>query len=169
MPTGNLQQKGRWILITDFLKETDLIHTKKYQSKESSEHYKTLIEEKYLAFLRKIIKNLNNATPNNSSEVRSYMLAYAQTLQRRYKLPTADINWIKSHLAYVSTENVSEYQIKHINEDIWWNFPRGTDRYRFIYERFDKHLDMIYPKKCEQVLDYADWIFQTKGAMTIDY
>lgn len=157
MPTGNLQQKGRWMLITDFLEETDLIH-----AKENTTRYAKLIEEKYLMFLRKIIERLNNVTADNSSEVRSYILAYAQTLQRRYKLPTADINWIKSHLAYVSTENVSEYQIKHINEDIWWNFPHGTDRYRFIYERLDTYLDMIYFKKCEQVLDYADWFFSNE-------
>lgn len=151
------------------LEETDLTYTEKYQSKENTARYAELIEEKYLRFLREIIKRLNNKTADNSSEIRSYILAYAQALQRRYKLPTADINWIKSHLAYVSTKSVSEYQIKHINEDIWWNFPHGTDRYRFIYERLDQHLDMIYPKKCEQVLDYADWIFQTEGAMTIGY
>lgn len=151
------------------LEETDLVHTKKYQSKENSDYYKVLIEEKYLAFLSKIVKSLNNATPNTSSEVRIYILTYAQALQRRYKLPTADINWIKSHLTSVSTRHIHEYQIRHINEDIWWNFPHGADRYRFIYERIDEHLAMIYPKKCEQVLDYADWIFQTEGAMTIDY
>lgn len=136
---------------------------------ENTTHYRKLIEERYFAFLRKIIERLNNATVDNSSEVRSYILAYAQTLQRRYNLPTANVTWIKNHLAYVSTKNVREHQIKHINEDIWWNFPRGTDSYRFIYERLDAHLDMIHFKKCEQVLDYADWIFRAKGEMTIDY
>lgn len=106
MPTGNLQPKGQWILTTDFLEE-------------NTTRYAKLIEEKYLVFLRKIIERLNNATPDNSSEVRSYILAYAQTLQRRYNLPTANVSWIKNHLAYVSTKNVDKHQIKHINEDIW--------------------------------------------------
>lgn len=136
---------------------------------ENTTRYAELIEEKYLMFLCKIIERLNNATVDNSSEVRSYILAYSQTLQRRYNLPTSNVSWIKNHLAYVSTKNVHKHQIGHIIEDIWWNFPHGTDRYRFIYERLDAHLDMIHFKKCEQVLDYADWIFQTEGAMTIDY
>ena len=109
---------------------------------ENTTRYAELIEEKYLVFLRKIIERFNNATVDDSSEVRSYILAYAQALQRRYNLPTSDI---------------------------WWNFPRGTDRYRFIYQQLGAHFDTIYFKKWEQVLDYADWIFQTEGAMTIDY
>lgn len=149
------------------LEETDLIHTKEYQSKENKERYRKLIEEKYFAFLQEIIRKLDNATPDSSPEVRNYILAYSEGLKRRYNLPWADANWLMHHLVSVSTKNVPMRQIEHINDDVWWNFPYGTDR--SVYERLDEHLAMIYPKKWEQVLDYADWEFATEGEMTIDY
>lgn len=149
------------------LEETDLIHTKKYQSKENKERYRKLVEERYFAFLQEIIRKLDNATPDSSPEVRNYILAYSEGLKRRYKLPWADANWLMHHLVSVSTKNVPMRQIEHINDDVWWNFPYGTDR--SVYKRLDEHLAMIYPKKWEQVLDYADWEFATEGAMDIDY
>lgn len=149
------------------LEETDLIHTKEYQSKENKERYRKLIEERYFAFLQEIIRKLDNATPDSSPEVRNYILAYSEGLKRRYNLPWAEANWLMHHLVSVSTKNVPMRQIEHINDDVWWNFPYGTDR--SVYERLDEHLAMIYPKKWEQVLDYADWEFATEGAMNIDY
>lgn len=149
------------------LEETDLIHTKEYQSKENKERYRKLIEERYFAFLQEIIRKLDNATPDSSPEVRNYILAYSEGLKRRYNLPWADANWLMHHLVSVSTKNVPMRQIEHINDDVWWNFPYGTDR--SVYEQLDEHLAMIYPKKWEQVLDYADWEFATEGAMNIDY
>lgn len=149
------------------LEETDLVHTKEYQSKENKERYRKLIEERYFAFLQEIIRKLDNATPDSSPEIRNYILAYSEGLKRRYNLPWADANWLMHHLVSVSTKNVPMRQIEHINDDVWWNFPYGTDR--FVYERLNEHLAMIYPKKWEQVLDYAEWEFATEGEMTIDY